>query len=178
MSTSEPDFRAEPDPGPSDLALMAGQLGIWHLAQLSTDTSLYNAGEYLEIRGELNVDLFTRAIRRVIGAADTYHLRFRSDGERIRQYVDKTGNWTLHTVDVSLAPIPRAAAEEWMRSDMRAPVDLQTGPIFTQALFSVGPEEFYWYQRVHHIGLDGFGSTIVALRVAQVYQSLLAGARG
>ncbi|MFE0739489.1 condensation domain-containing protein, partial [Streptomyces sp. NPDC058855] len=34
-------------------------------------------------------------------------------------------------------------------------------------------DEFLWYHRVHHIALDGFGLSLVARRVAEVYTALM-----
>jgi len=34
---------------------------------LHPESSIYNAGEYLEIRGDLDVEVFEAALRRVIG---------------------------------------------------------------------------------------------------------------
>ena len=154
--------------------LMAGQLGIWYSQQLSPDTSVYNIGEYLEIAGDLDTGLFEAALRRVISEVDALHLRFREDGEAPRQYAGEPGEWPLHVVDVSSAADPRAAAAEWMRADLRSPVDLRTGPLFAEALFTVGADRFFWYQRVHHIALDGLSAPVGAGRVAQVYTSMLA----
>ena len=38
--------------------LMAGQLGIWRAQQLVPGDPVYNVGEYLDIRGELDAELF------------------------------------------------------------------------------------------------------------------------
>jgi amino acid adenylation domain-containing protein len=160
------------DPGRE---LMAGQLGIWYAQQLSPDTSVYNIGEYLEIVGDLDTGLFEAALRRGIVEADALNLRFREDGEVPRQHAGESGEWPLHFVDVSSAADPRAAAEEWMRADLRSPVDLRTGPLFAEAVFMVAADRFFWYQRVHHIALDGLSAPVGAARAAQLYTSMRAG---
>src|SRR5216683_1429378 len=154
---------------------MAGQLGIWHAQQLSPDNSVYNTGEYLEIHGDLDMDLFEVALQRTVSEAEAGHLRFCGDGEALRQYVDRRADWSLHVIDVSSAADPRAAAEDWMWADMRRPVDLREGPLFTQAVFRVAHSRFFWYQRAHHIAVDGLGASAIAARQAQVYTSLLTG---
>jgi nonribosomal peptide synthetase DhbF len=82
----------------------------------------------------------------------------------------------LHRADVSAAADPEAAAVEWMQADMRRPVDLRGGPLFTGALFRVAPRRFLWYQRAHHIAVDGYGGWVIAGRVAEIYTALAAGA--
>src|ERR1700722_17645991 len=127
--------------------LMAGQLGIWYAQQLSPDKSVYNIGEYLEIVGDLDMSLLEAAARRGAGEAGGPHLPLRGDGEAVRQHAGEPGEWPLHVVDVSSAADPRAAAEEWMRADLRSPVDLSTGPLFAEAMFTVAPGRALWYQR-------------------------------
>jgi len=156
--------------------LMAGQLGIWYAQLLSPDKSVYNIGEYLEIIGDLDTGLFEAAVRRAAGEADGLHLRFRGDGEAVRQYAAEPGEWPLQFIDVSSAADPRAAAEEWMRADLRCPVDLSTGPLFAEALFTVAPGRYFWYQRVHHVVGDGLSAPVFAARAAQLYTSKLASA--
>ena len=72
---------------------------------------------------------------------------------------------------------PVAAALAWMRRRPRRHRRPATSdPLFRHALFRAGAEHFLWYQRVHHIALDGFGLSLVARRVAEVYTALVAGA--
>src|SRR5258708_2512788 len=104
--------------------LTAGQLAIWHAQQLDRDSPAYNAGEYLEFRGDLDLAVFRAALRQTVAEVDAFRLRF-TDGDEPRQYVDSSDDWPLHVVDVSAEADPRAAAEEWMWADMRRPVDLR-----------------------------------------------------
>ena len=149
--------------------LTGGQLGVWYGQQLSPGDPVYNIGAYLEIHGDLDVDVFEAALRRTVSEADAVHMRFCGDGEAPRQYVDKRCDWPFHVIDVSSATDPGAAAEDWMQADMRRPADLAEGPLFTQALFKVAPGRFLWYQRCHHIAMDGIGAAVVVGRQAEVY---------
>jgi amino acid adenylation domain-containing protein len=154
--------------------LMAGQLGIWQAHQLDPASARYNIAEYLELRGELDLTRFEDAVRRTLREVDALHLRF--SGETTpSQRVEYDDDWVLHRVDVSAEAEPHAAAERWMRADLDRPVDLATGPLFTQALLTVGPGHHLWYQRGHHIAVDGFSSAVAAARVAQVYAALTDG---
>src|SRR5216683_3066549 len=155
--------------------LLAGQLGIWYAQNINPSDSAYNIGEYLEIRGDLDVELFKIALCRTVAESDAVHIRFSEDGGSLRQYVEKADDWPPEVIDVSSEPDPRGAAENWMRLDMRRPVDLRGGPLFAQAVFTAGDGLFFWYQRVHHIIADGFSASIVAARLAQVYTALSEG---
>jgi nonribosomal peptide synthetase DhbF len=164
-----------PGSGDQGRELMSGQLGIWYAQLLSADSAAYNVGEYLEIVGDLDVGLFEMALRRTVSETGALQFCFREEGGVPRQYPSDLDGWPLHVLDVSAAADPRAAAEDWMRADMRCPVDLSVGPLFTQAMFTVAPGRFFWYNRVHHIAVDGLSAPAGAARLAQVYESLLAG---
>ncbi|MER5360829.1 amino acid adenylation domain-containing protein, partial [Streptomyces sp. NPDC002785] len=153
--------------------LMAAQLGIWTAQHLHPDNPIYNVGEYMEINGELDVELFERALRTALSEAEVLHVRFVGEGESLRQHVMVSDDWPFHVIDLSGEADPRARAEEWMRTDMRRPVDLRTGVLFTQAMLRLGPERVYWYQRCHHILGDGFSGPLVNGRIAQIYAALL-----
>ncbi len=58
-----------------------------------------------------------------------------------------------------------------MRADYGQTIDLLHGPLFGYALLKVASDRFLWYQRYHHIVMDGAGRALIAQRVAQVYSS-------
>lgn len=60
-----------------------------------------------------------------------------------------------------------------MKEDLAKPVDLTSGPLFTEALFKAAPNRFFWYQRIHHIAIDGFGFSLIAQRVSKIYTALV-----
>ncbi|GHH36564.1 amino acid adenylation domain-containing protein [Streptomyces umbrinus] len=156
--------------------LMAGQLGLWHAQQLNPDNPIYNMGEYIEIRGKVDTSLFEAAVRRVVLEVDGFGLRFEGGADEVpRQYFGLRSDWLFHVIDVSGEEDPRSSAESWMRADMRRPADLQVGELFTQAIFKVDEDLFFWYQRIHHIIADGLAGPRIASRVAAVYTALLAG---
>ncbi|MCX4231483.1 non-ribosomal peptide synthetase [Streptomyces ortus] len=155
---------------------MAGQLGVWHAQQLNPDNPIYNMGEYIEIHGAVDTELFEAALRRVVLEVDCFGLRFEGAADEVpRQRFDRRDDWPFHVIDVSREEDPRAGAESWMRADMRRPVDLRDGELFTEAVIKVEEDLFLWYQRIHHIVADGLAGSRIASRVAAVYTALLAG---
>ncbi|QIQ06480.1 non-ribosomal peptide synthase/polyketide synthase [Streptomyces liangshanensis] len=143
---------------------------------MNPDNPIYNMGEYIEIHGEVNTGVFEAAVRRVVREVDCFHLRFEGAADLLpQQRFDARDDWPFHVIDVSGEGDPRSAAETWMRADMRRPADLRGGELFAEALFKVGEDHFFWYQRIHHIIADGLAGPGIAARVAAVYTALLAG---
>ncbi len=154
------------------LPLSAAQHGIWLGQQLDLLSPVYNAAESIEIRGPLLPELFDTALRQAVSEAQVLHARFVSEGGQPRQLLSPPAEWQLHVADLRDAADPWAAAHAWMMEDLRQPVDLSRGPLFAHALFQAAPDRFFWYQRAHHIALDGFGFSLMSRRVAEIYSAL------
>ncbi|MEU5002616.1 condensation domain-containing protein, partial [Streptomyces sp. NPDC021622] len=157
--------------------LMAGQRGIWYAQQLDPANANFNAGEYLEIHGALDITLFTEAVRRTVAEAQTLHLRFSEGNDGPCQYLEPTAaepsaDDALRIFDLSTEEDPHRHAVKWMRADMGRLRDLGAEPLFSYALFKLGDDRFYWYQGYHHIAIDGFSARMIAARVARIYTAL------
>ncbi|MEV7152920.1 amino acid adenylation domain-containing protein [Streptomyces sp. NPDC093084] len=156
--------------------LLAAQEGIWAGQQLDLGSPAYNTAEYLRITGPVDPAVFDRALHHVVAETEALNVTFDTDDTgRPRQTVTPAADWRTHIADLTAGPDPHAAALAWMDEDMAIPVDLARGPVFGHALLRTAEEEYLWYHRVHHIALDGFGLSLVARRVAQVYTALAAG---
>ncbi len=155
--------------------LSAAQHGIWLGQQLDLQSPVYNAGECIEISGPVDPVLFESAVRRAVREAEVLHARFVSGEEGPRQLLGQEQAWTLHVADFSGAPDPREAAQAWMRRDLARTVDLGRGPLFAEALLKTASDRFFWYQRAHHIALDGYGFSLMARRVSELYTALASG---
>lgn len=163
-------------PTPERRPLLAAQEGIWAGQQLDVDTPAYNTAEYVRIAGPVDPAVFDRALHDVVAETEALNVTFDTDDTgRPWQIGTPAGPWRTHIADLSTEPDPHAAALAWMDQDMARPVDLTRGPVFGHALLRTAPREHLWYHRVHHIALDGFGLSLVARRVAQVYTALMAG---
>ncbi|UOY87053.1 amino acid adenylation domain-containing protein [Bacillus glycinifermentans] len=155
--------------------LTGAQAGIWYAQQLDPQNPIYNTAEYVEINGPIDHELFEQALRRVIEDADTLHARFGEDDDGPWQVIDPSSDFPLHFVDVSAKKEPRKAAEAWMKDDLARPIDLSSGPLFTEALFKAAPDLFFWYHRAHHIATDGYSFMLIAERLSKLYTALVQG---
>jgi nonribosomal peptide synthetase DhbF len=162
--------------GTKDLRpLSAAQLGVWSAQAFDPQSPAFNIGEYLEIEGPLDPALFEEAVRQAVARTDALHLRFVETDEGPLQYPEPYTGWEMPYLDLHGEPDPRAAAEEWMRRDVARADDLARGPFFTLALFRAGPGRFFYYQRFHHIVMDGASLAIFARRVAAIYSAMAGG---
>jgi hypothetical protein len=171
------------DTVPDALPLAAAQEGIWTGQEYDRASPAFNTAEYVEIHGPVDVVLLESAIRRTVAETDAVHVVFAADeeGRTWQRFRTDLGwrsdgrGWPVLVIDVSDEDDPLAAALAWMRADLTVPVDLRTDILFCHALIRLGDDHLLWYQRVHHIALDGYGLSLVARRVAEVYTALVEG---
>ncbi|MFD8644801.1 amino acid adenylation domain-containing protein [Streptomyces zaomyceticus] len=160
------------------LPLTGAQTGVWYGQRLAPDSPVYNVGQYVEIDGALDADLFEAAVRRVVDECESLTVRFEEDetgGPRQVLADEPFRGPVLDVVDHRAEPDPKAAALARMRADMATPADPAGAPLFAFALHTVAPGRTLWYQRVHHIALDAYGFSLVSRRTAEVYSSLVRG---
>jgi enterobactin synthetase component F len=153
------------------LPLTAAQSGMWFAQALDPLSPAQNTAECLEIDGPLDPSLFAEALRQVTAEAEALRVRVADTPEGPRQYLCPDVEPPLY--------VSRSAdaedAEAWMRADLAEPCDLAAGPLFRHALFRVGEDRWLWYQRVHHLVMDGFGHSLLVRRTAEVYTALARG---
>ncbi|NKZ68526.1 hypothetical protein GTG23_31540 [Rhodococcus hoagii] len=150
--------------------LSQAQLGMW-FAQHVDPSVPANIAQYVELRGELDIARLHRASARAAGETGSGYVRLLEVDAEPRQLVDTTLDDTPEYVDLRSEPDPRAAALAWMRADYSAPVDLLRDRLVVAAVLHVEDGLYYWYNRAHHVVLDGFGATTFVNRVAELYSA-------
>ncbi|WP_320774142.1 amino acid adenylation domain-containing protein [Streptomyces sp. CRN 30] len=156
---------------PAVLPLTAAQSGMWYAQALDPLSPAQNTAECLEIDGPLDPVLFAAALARVTAEADSLRVRVEDTPDGPRQHIAPSVELPL-TVRESDTP---EQAEAWMRADLAEPFDLASGPLFRHALFRVGADRWLWYQRIHHLVMDGYGYSLLVRRTGEVYSALARG---
>ncbi|MBB5960610.1 nonribosomal peptide synthetase MxcG [Saccharothrix tamanrassetensis] len=151
------------------LPLSAVQAAIWFGQQLAPASPAYNTAEYVVIEGAMDRARLMWAVRTAVAEADSLHARFPLDQGQPTQVIEPVRDWRFPVLDLTVEADPFAVALEWMRQDVRTTVDLASGPLFAEALFELADHRWVWYQRVHHIALDGYAFSLLARRVADLY---------
>ncbi|WP_159046002.1 non-ribosomal peptide synthetase, partial [Streptomyces sp. WM6372] len=152
--------------------LSTAQTGIWFGHQLDPSGHAYNIAEYVDFRGDIDVALFQEACRQAFRESEALHQRFSEGPEGVRQTIDPSLVPDVGYMDVSGRPDPEAAAREWMRADLRRPVDVLTDRLWSFALFRISDRRYFWYARFHHLLMDGYGGFLFQQRLGDIYMSL------
>ncbi|SEG04073.1 non-ribosomal peptide synthase domain TIGR01720/amino acid adenylation domain-containing protein, partial [Thermomonospora echinospora] len=159
---------------PEFLPLSAAQRSVWYAQQLVPQVPICIA-QYLDIEGALDPALFDELARIAADEIPGLHIRLAERDGIPYQLVPERVEATIPTVDFSAEPDPMAAAREWMRADMAAPMDLRGERLYRLVIIRLAADRHLWYLRAHHICVDGFGGALVAARVAEIYTALAEG---
>ncbi|MGW7089018.1 amino acid adenylation domain-containing protein [Streptomyces sp. NPDC054871] len=158
------------------LPITAAQREIWIAEQrLGRGNRVFRVGEYLEVHGGVDPELFAQALRLVVAEAEALHVRFVEEGDEVRQALQEPAGWPLAVIDLSAEPDPEQAARDWMDTAVARPMNLTEDRLFEYALLKLSADRFWWYQGYHHAVMDAFGSLLITRRVADVYTALARG---
>ncbi|WP_255182507.1 non-ribosomal peptide synthase/polyketide synthase [Rhodococcus sp. 06-1460-1B] len=154
--------------------LSPAQLGMW-FAQHVDPSVPANIAQYVELRGDLDVELLRRASSRAALELQSGFVRITEIDAEPRQIVDPTLDDSLGLVDLRGENDPRAAALEWMHADYSAPIDILRDRLIAATVLRIEDDVWFWYERVHHVVLDGFGAVTFMNRAAELYTSEVEG---
>ncbi|MGW0026967.1 non-ribosomal peptide synthase/polyketide synthase [Rhodococcus sp. NPDC003383] len=155
--------------------LSSAQRSIWFAQQLEPDVPICIA-QYVDLHGDLDIDLLRRAGRTAGAEFQSAFLRVIDvDGEP-HQFVDPAlENQDIPVLDFRDEPDPLAAARTWMDADYATPVDLARDTLVNMTILQVADRHYLWYSRIHHVALDGYAAMTVVNRIAELYTAAFEG---
>ncbi|UCZ91774.1 amino acid adenylation domain-containing protein [Gordonia sp. WA4-43] len=160
------------------LPLTPAQRGMWFAETLSHDYSV-NIAQYVVIRHEpegFDIDLFVNCCEEVGRSVESPFVRLVEVDGVPMQYVDLAYDQHMDVLDFRGEPDPEAAAIAWMQAEYRRPVDLLNDQFIVISLLRVAADRTFWYNRCHHIILDGYAALSVMRRTVDRYNALRRGA--
>ncbi|AYA27343.1 non-ribosomal peptide synthetase [Rhodococcus rhodochrous] len=159
---------------PGAFPLSPAQLGMW-FAQHVDPTVPANIAQYVELEGDLDLDLLHAASVRAAREMGSGFLRFIEVDAQPYQLVDLTLDDSVGYEDLRDEPDPRQAALDWMRDDRSRPVDVLRDRLISATVLRIGDRRYFWYNRVHHLALDGFAAATFMTRIAELYTAAVDG---
>jgi nonribosomal peptide synthetase DhbF len=157
------------------MSLLCAQEPLYIGQKLNPESSAFNAGGYLIIKGPLDVKTFQEAATACVAETEALHLRFLSDADGPYQVLGPLVGVPLKMIDKSADPDPFAAAMAWMQQELHQELDLEGGRAFSWSLLRLAPEHFIFCTIYHHIVVDGLSIALLTRRVRQLYQAIKTG---
>ncbi|MTH44843.1 enterobactin non-ribosomal peptide synthetase EntF [Intestinirhabdus alba] len=160
------------------LPLVAAQPGIWMAEKLSSLPSAWSVAHYVALNGPLDAPLLARAVVAGMRQADTLKMRFAEEEGEVWQWVDPQMAFAEPEIcDLRATANPHEAALAMMQADLRQNLRVDGGrPLVFHQLFQVADDRWYWYQRYHHLLVDGFSFPAITRQIAAIYAAWQRGA--
>ena len=161
---------AEPAPRPEagPLPLSRVQQEMWTLDRMGADHArAYTEGIMLDLRGDLDVEAFRRAVGEVLARHDSLHTVFTADGTQQRLVAPRPAP---ELIDVSAGGLA-----EWVEARAAEVIDLTGEAPLRAGLLRLAPGHHQLYLDVHHAVIDGWSFGIMVSEIATLYDSALAG---
>ncbi len=157
----------------AQLPLVAAQPGIWMAEQLSDLPNAWSVAHYVELIGPVDAPLLAKAVVAGMMQADTLRTRFTEDNGEIGQWVDESATLPEpQIIDLRAHADPHAAAQAQMHADLNQNLRVDSGqPLAFQLLIQVADNRWYWYQRYHHLVVDGFSFPAITRQIAAIYRA-------
>ncbi|MCF5455205.1 non-ribosomal peptide synthetase, partial [Pseudomonas syringae] len=155
--------------------LSSVQQGIWLGQIANSDIPLYNIGMTLEIKGDLDIPMFEKAIKLVAKHNDALRLALFQEGDIARQRVLPSVDITLALVDFSDYGDSVERAQEYLQHAFSRPFNPLEGILWEAQLVRCSASRHYWLGRYHHLVMDGAGVTLFCHAVEKAYNNLLVG---
>jgi amino acid adenylation domain-containing protein len=156
-------------------ALSAGQEAFWFLHQLAPESSAYNIGNALRIRGGVLAAALETSLRTLLERhptlATTYDAGKSGPTQRVRP--ELTTSFKVNVIDAS--GWSDAALLEQVSGLMRQPFDLENGPVFRAALFSRSPDDHVLALSAHHIAADLWSIVLLLSELRVIYPAVRTG---
>jgi enterobactin synthetase component F len=162
------------DYGSEGFALTTAQRGLWFTQRISPRATL-NLAEAGEIRGQIQPEIFQRALRQVLREAEQLRVRIIERNGHPVQMVQPFADLEFPYLDFSGHPDANGAVQRWMADEVVRPIDLAREAPWVSALLKVADGHYFWYHRAHHTVCDGYGGGMIARRLAEVYNACAKG---
>ena len=153
------------------------QEALWVLCQLIADEPVYNESNVFRLKGTIDVAALTKALDEIVRRHESLRTRFRIvDGAPMQEILAEL-EVPLEIVDLSaVAEAEREAhALRRARDDVRAPFDLEQGPLIRVRLLRVTQDEHWFVLAMHHIIRDGTSSAVFARELSAFYSAYRSG---
>lgn len=151
------------------LPLSQAELGLWYAQRVDPDNPVFNTGQYLDLIGELDLRAFCDALNEAIADADALATRVVETEAAPTRIITAAARPVVDVVDVSAAADPESDALALIARDMKAPTDPTRDQLAAEVVFRLAPDRHIWYQRIHHLAIDGYGTALLTRRVLDLY---------
>ncbi|MFK8101570.1 MAG: amino acid adenylation domain-containing protein, partial [Saprospiraceae bacterium] len=138
------------------------------------DSSYYNVGGYITMKGKLDRACFVEILRNLPSVFDAYQLRFDFENTKPQCTFDqRVSELDITEFDFCDHENPKEEALAWLQHQFNQAFDLDQNHFYEILLIKLGEEEYLWAMRYHHLITDGYGFGVLLHYIANQYSQLV-----
>lgn len=152
-------------------ALTPAEQRIWFMDQLRPGSGLYHEPKLVRIDGELDADLFRKAVLRAVERHPALRTVFRAeDGVPFKEVrPEPRVEWAF---EEAVGLDERSAIAGMAAEAARVRFDLATGPLLRVAVLRTAPDRHLVHVVAHHIVFDSASTGVLLREIAAHYQGV------
>ncbi|MGL6258953.1 amino acid adenylation domain-containing protein [Vibrio sp. WXL210] len=151
--------------------LNTAQHGLWLGHTLNDNKALFNTAECIVFDGQVDEQKLLAALRQAVSESECVSCHYRSDDQQPYR-VSVSDRVPCSIVSLTTTGDELAQVRHWASQDLDVPFTIESELPCRFTLLR-GQTTDYLYLCAHHIALDGFGTTLLFQRIADVYSSLV-----
>ena len=152
------------------LPLSYSQQRLWFLDKLDSELAAYNMCSGYELRGELDVRAFERALCEVVRRHEVLRTRFETRDGRAEQIIEPAQDWCVEMLELDCSRAERPTRlEELLHTESEWRFDLARGGLFRAVLVRMDEEEHVLMVSMHHIISDGWSEGVLYRELGCLY---------
>lgn len=148
------------------------QQRIWFTDKINTGSQLHNIGGWLEISGQIDLEVMIATINQVIFQNEGLRLRFK---EIVGQPVQYLQEYEPEVIDFKYfgdSEQEKEKCREWIDNVFKSPMRLTDNKLYQFYLFRQGSIYGVVFN-IHHIISDGWSINLIQKQICQLYNTLL-----
>lgn len=153
--------------------LSTNQQQIWLDQIVHPDVAFYHIGLSIRIEGAFEPRLFEKALQHVVSSNEALRAILQHGDPLPSQTYPDTVVFQIDTLDFSEKTEPHAEAANWMTAQLGIPLTFIGDVLFKFALIKISDTCYYWFQKYHHIIVDGWSYFLVSKQAFSAYNALL-----
>ncbi len=157
----------------TSIQLASNQQDIWHDQHANPKTPLYNIGGTLIISGKVYYKHLNKAIQRLVDENDAFRITINNQ-LLTKQKILKKVNYNLEFIDFSNDLKAEDKAHHWLDQHFQQPFSINKNNLLWHfALIKESEDRYYLMTKYHHLIADGWSTTVVIARLAEIYNAFL-----
>ena len=152
-------------------AVSHAQKRIWVLCQFEQASVAYNMPYPMFIVGDLNIEVFKKALFTIVERHESLRTRFEMINEELRQFIIPSLEPIFSLHDLRSMEDPEAVGESMVGEESQRIFDLQNGPLISVFLAQLEDNKHLLMVNIHHIVADGWSMEIFGNELFTLYNS-------